>query len=145
MFTKCHKIGIVVSDMARSVAFYRDKLGFEVVDTGESFEEEDEGLGVRDNHLRVTSLVSGDCHIELMRFLSPLGRSEAPKMNDVGRVHMAFAVDDIHSVYDRLVADGVHVISPPQKDESGFDNVNWMFFKDPDGILIEVDEGPMPD
>ena len=95
MFTKCLKIGITVSDMERSVAFYRDVLGFDEVKRGESFEEEDEGLGLRGNHLIVTALGSRECHIELMQFLSPRGEANAPKLNDVGCVHVALAVDDV--------------------------------------------------
>ena len=44
-------------------------------------------------------------------------------------------------MYKRLVAAGVSVSSAPQKDESGFDGVCWVIFRDPDGILIEIN-GP---
>ena len=119
MFTHFMHIGISVNDMERSVAFYRDVLGFEVVGTGEAFDEEDEPLDLQDVHLLSTAMKCGDCQIELLQFLSPQGRAEAPNMSDAGCVHMALAVKDIHAVYEKLLAAGAQVNAPPQKDESG--------------------------
>jgi catechol 2,3-dioxygenase-like lactoylglutathione lyase family enzyme len=138
MFKSFMHVGISVSDMQRSVAFYRDVLGFTVVGAGEAFDEEDTPLDLEGVHLLSTAMKCGDCQIELLQFLSPPGKQRAPKMNDAGCVHMALAVDDIQAVYQRLVQAGAEVNAPPQKDESGFEWAYWMFFKDPDGTMIEV-------
>ena len=138
MFKRFMHVGITVSDMARSVAFYRDILGFAVTGSGEAFDEEDRPLDLQSVHLLSTAMACDDCQIELLQFLSPAGAAAAPKMSDAGCVHMALAVDDIHSVYERLRAAGVTVNAPPQKDDSGYEWAYWMFFKDPDGTMIEV-------
>lgn len=142
MFTKCWHIGISVSDMERSVAFYRDVLGFEVLDTGEAFEEEDKPLDLQGVHLLATALKSGDIQLELLQFLSPPGEKRAPKMNQAGCVHMALASDqDIHDLYEQLLRAGVEVTAPPQADQN-FEGLYFMFFKDPDGTMIEVMQKP---
>lgn len=138
MFKHFMHVGITVSDMARSVAFYRDILGFEVTGSGEAFDEEDEPLDLQGVHLLSTAMTCGDCQIELLQFLSPQGNAVAPRMSDAGCVHMALAVDNIQDVYQRLVVSGVAVNAPPQKDDSGYEWAYWMFFKDPDGTMIEV-------
>ena len=138
MFKRFMHVGITVSDMARSVAFYRDVLGFAVTGRGEAFDEEDRPLDLQGVHLLSTAMACGDCQIELLQFLAPHGADTAPKMCDAGCVHMALAVDDIRSVYERLQAAGVTVNAPPQKDDSGYEWAYWMFFKDPDGTMIEV-------
>ena len=141
MFTRTMHVGFTVRDMEASVAFYRDLLGFEVTGTGEAFDEEDRPLDLKGVHLLSTAMKSGDCQIELLQFLSPPGRSTAPRMSDAGCVHIAMATNDIQAVYDKLVKGGVKVNAPPQKDESGFEWAWWMFFKDPDGTMIEVVQG----
>lgn len=141
MFKHFMHVGITVSDMERSVAFYRDVLGFEVTGTGEAFDEEDKPLDLQGVHLLSTAMSCGNCQIELLQFLSPPGLAEAPKMSDAGCMHMALAVDDIHAVYDKLLTAGVQVNAPPQKDDSGYEWSYWMFFKDPDGTMIEVVQG----
>jgi len=112
-------VGISVGDMERSVAFYRDVLGFEVVGTGEAFDEEDKPLDLQGVHLLSTAMRCGDCQIELLQFLSPQGRTEAPNMSDAGCVHMALAVDDIHSVYEKLLDAGAQVLRRMKADSSG--------------------------
>lgn len=141
MFQHIMHVGITVSDMQRSVAFYRDVLGFEVTGTGEAFDEEDKPLDLTRVHLLSTAMRSENCQIELLQFLSPPGETSAPKMSDAGCVHMALAVSDIHAVYDKLLAAGAQVNAPPQKDDSGYEWSYWMFFKDPDGTMIEVVQG----
>jgi catechol 2,3-dioxygenase-like lactoylglutathione lyase family enzyme len=142
MFTKCWHIGISVSDMERSVAFYRDVLGFEVLDTGEAFDEEDELLDLKGTHLLATSMQSGDVQLELLQFVSPPGKTRAPGMNDAGCVHMALASDeDVFTLRERLLAAGVDVTSEPYKDQN-FEGLYCLFFKDPDGTMIEVMQKP---
>lgn len=138
MFKNFMHVGITVSDMQRSVAFYRDVLGFEVIGTGEAFDEEDKPLDLVGVHLLSTAMKCDDCQIELLQFLSPPGKTRAPKMSDAGCVHMALAVNDIQAVYEKLVQAGAQVNAPPQKDESGYEWAYWMFFQDPDGTMIEV-------
>lgn len=141
MFKRFAHVGISVSDMEKSVTFYRDAMGFEVTGTGEAFDEEDAALDLHGVHLIATSLQCGECQIELLQFLSPPGASGALRMCDGGNVHMAMIVDDIHAVYQKLLAAGAQVTAPPQQDRN-FGGLWFMFLKDPDGSMIEVMQTP---
>ena len=58
---------------------------------------------------------------------------------DPFRIMVNFDVDDIHAIYNTLVAAGVEFIRPPEKEHWG----GWVAsFKDPDGNIIQVLEQP---
>src|SRR5262245_1418884 len=68
-------IGMTVSDMDRSVAFYSDVLGFEVVSDAELWGPDWERLqGVFGLRMRVVRMRLGEESIELTEYLAPRGR-----------------------------------------------------------------------
>src|SRR5262249_43792568 len=85
-------IGITVADADRSVAFYRDVLGFEPADdrrvAGEAW---DRLHGVEGAQRRVVGLRLGDERIELVQWLTPRGRPmpEDSRSNDRWFQHIA--------------------------------------------------------
>ena len=109
--------GFVVSDMERSLAFYRDLLGLQeernAVLEGEFISQV---LGYHGLKLHVVYLGNGDMKhsVELMQYLDPEGGRAAPKArNDVGSTHMGVIVDDLDSLYSELLARGVKFVNPP--------------------------------
>jgi len=138
--------GLTVSDLERSVAFYRDVLGLEVVSQWDSAQPYLRTIvGFPDAELRIallrlpaTPAASGH-HIELLEYRSPHGvRGDARTCNP-GNVHVAFMVDDLDRVYAELSAKGVRFKSAPVAVEHGRNKgAKAVYLRDPDDITLEL-------
>jgi catechol 2,3-dioxygenase-like lactoylglutathione lyase family enzyme len=112
-----HGVGltVLVTNLPRAVAFYRDTLGFYEIDHGE-------GNAV---------LASGDTRL-VLRTVSSL--SAAGRL-----VYLNLEVGDIEAVYRELVAKGVTFEHPPQVVNHGERLELWSAtFHDPDGHNIAI-------
>ena len=98
-------IGMTVSDLDRSVAFYTQVLSFEKVSEVELEGQEIEHLtGVFGSHIRRARLKLGSEFIELTEFLAPQGRL-APtdqRSNDRWFQHIAIITSDMDRAYRHL-------------------------------------------
>jgi glyoxylase I family protein len=129
--TGVHHVDLAVSDLERSLAFYRDLLG------PLGYAEE-----VRYPTYRGTEEVVYLARGEIRG--GGLGLRQADGGNhsyyDVGIEHFAFEVErreDVDEAHARCVASGANVHYPPEedRDEPGY----YAFFVfDPDGIRVEV-------
>jgi catechol 2,3-dioxygenase-like lactoylglutathione lyase family enzyme len=141
-----HHTSLTVSDLDRSIAFYRDVLGLEVV----MQQEKDRGYlaeitGYPDVHIRMAhlKLPGGEHRIELFQYLSPPGIRADVEPRNVGAPHICFLVEDIHPAYERLRAAGTEVLSEPIELESGVNKGGFgLYFRDPDGITMELFQAP---
>ena len=98
-------VGIPVSDMERSRAFYSDVLGFRQIADREVFGEPYEKLyGVFGVRLRSVRMQLGDEFIELMQFQTPRGRPLPvdSRSNDRWFQHVAIIVSDMDKAYGVL-------------------------------------------
>ena len=142
-----HHTGYTISNLDRSVAFYRDLLGCEVVAT-----QEKEGgylaaiVGYPDAHVRMAHLrVPGGEHvIELFEYLSPPGGRADVEPRNVGASHLCFVVDDLRALYERLQEHGVtSFVSPPVDVDTGINRGGLaLYMRDPDGITLELFQPP---
>ena len=138
---KFRHIGIVVSDLERSIYFYRDLLGLSIVrEMDESGNYIDNILSLNKVVVNTVKMASNDGNlIELLYFRSPSKRINTNrKINEIGYSHIAFTVQDIDSEYQYLLQKGVKFNAPPQYSPDGYAKVT--FCKDPDGSLIELVE-----
>lgn len=86
--------------------------------------------------------VSGH-HLELVQYLHPAGAPIDTATNRPGVAHLAFAVGDIHAMYDRLAAEGVRFKSAPVPIEAGRNKGGFaVYFNDFDGIPLELLQPP---
>ena len=140
-----------VSDLDRSIEFYRDLLGFELVHTQEQANAYTRRLvGYPDASLRVAQFaVPGQPRgisthdLELVQYLSPKGEGGSREICNPGAAHMAMTVDDIHERYERFVAAGVEFVSPPNEITAGVNAGGFTcYFRDPDDIVLELLEPP---
>ena len=123
-----------MSDLDRSVAFYRDLFGFTVERVSESSGTDVSGMtGLPGSHFKLALSQHSGHLLELIQYLSPRGTSKAPSRNDVGAAHIAFYVDDAQETYRILHAHGVRFVTPPQDRGA----VIACYFLDPDGITLE--------
>ena len=132
-------VGIVVSDMERSLQFYRDLLGLEVArDLDESGAYLDAMLALESAHVRTVKLrvPPGETLVELLEFASPATEQRVPSLTELGPTHLALTVSDLDDLYARLEAVGVRFTAPPQTSPDGAARVT--FCVDPDGTPIEL-------
>ena len=139
-----HHIGVTVSNIQRSLEFYRHAFGIEPhMRFEESGPEVDLVVGLQDAHLDVAFLNIGNTMVEFLEYRSPRGKAYDRRNCDVGATHICFEVPDIQAAYQQLSANGVEFTAPPQRNMEG-PLIGWTFayFSDPDGITVELCERP---
>lgn len=140
-----------VSDLDRSIAFYRDQLGLELVH--EQYQDNAYTrrlVGYPGAKLRVAQFhvpgqptgLSGH-HLELVEYLSPKGSRGNPGIYNPGAAHLAFVVEDIAGAYERLSRAGVRFVSSPNLITTGVNKGGFTcYFFDPDEIVLEMVQPP---
>ncbi len=144
--------GFVVSDMNRSLAFYRDLLGLEKERDQILEGEFVSGLvGYPDAKLHIVYLGLGDMKhsVELVQYLNPPGVS-VPLLDrhNVGATHLGIIVDDLDSFYDELSDKGVRFVSPPAvRHDAPYPLARkGCYMQDPDGNWLELlERAPAPE
>lgn len=138
-------IGITVSDMDRSVAFYSNVLGFRKLSDEELQGSVYEKLtGVFGLNVRVVRMQLGDEKIELTDYLTTGGRSipEDVRSNDLSFQHIAIVVSDMDAAYHRLKQNNVaHVSTAPQTlplSNEAAAGIKAFYFQDPDRHNLEL-------
>ena len=140
MIKDVRHMGIVVSDMEKSLKFYRDLLGLKVKSL---VDEEGEFLDNMLAHENVKNKVAklyaknGNALVELIDSKS-YGNKKDSDVFTIGASHFALTVDDLDETYDYLIKNRVKFTAPPQQSPDGF--VKVTFCEDPDGTLIELVE-----
>jgi len=127
MFNRIHHIAIICSNYPRSKHFYVDLLELEIV--SEIYREDRKSF-------KLDLQVGDQYQIELFSFPDPPARVSDPEA--CGLRHIAFEVDSVRDMAQRLSARGVEV-EPIRIDEAT--HKSFTFFRDPDGLPIEIYEG----
>ena len=143
--TAVDTIGMTVSDMDRSVAFYTSVLTFEKISDVEVAGREYELLeGVFGARMRIVRLRLGAESIELTEYLTPKGLPVPDDMrpNDRAFQHMAIIVRDMDEAYKRLRQFQVeHASTGPQSLPDWNLNaggISAFYFRDPDRHYLEI-------
>jgi len=139
--------GIAVSNLERSLAFWRDVLGFKLSHTAhQTGELAREITGVTGAEIKLAVLKAPGGHkIELLQYLAPPNRKEhiALRPCDVASVHAALLVDDMERVLERIIASGWKAAGMPQILKTGPNaGKRVVYVRDPDGITIEFMQPP---
>jgi len=138
-------VGMTVSDLDRSIAFFTEVLDFERLAETEVWGGPYERLqGVFGLRMRVARLRLGDEQVELTEYLAPRGRPIPPDAhsNDRSFQHIAIVVSDMEAAYRRLRQHRVAHAStgpqtlPPYLGAAG--GIQAFYFKDLDGHALEV-------
>ncbi|CCQ10266.1 FIG01280259: hypothetical protein [Pseudoalteromonas luteoviolacea B = ATCC 29581] len=126
MINRIHHVAIIGRDYIKSKAFYCEVLGFAVI--AEHYQAH------RDSY-KIDLALSNGAQIELFIFKHAPARPSFPEA--CGLRHLAFSVDKLEPVIERLNSFGVAVESirvDPYTDK------RFCFFADPDGLPIELYE-----
>jgi len=136
-----------VADLDRSLAFYRDLLGFEVIWIRPHITNKywRDIVGFPDAVVRGAFLaIPGTNHrLELYEYMQPRGVPADVRTNNPGSVHLCLYVDDVRELYAALLKHNVRFRSPPIDLDDG-PNVGGVsvYMLDPDGITLELFQAP---
>ena len=138
--------GITVSNLERSLAFWRDVLGFELSHTAhQTGELAKEITGVEGAEIKLAVLKAPDGHkIELLHYLAPVDRKRADiRPCDIGSVHVALLVDDLDAILEKIAASGWTAAGEPQVLKAGPNaGKRVVYVRDHDGTTIEFMQVP---
>jgi catechol 2,3-dioxygenase-like lactoylglutathione lyase family enzyme len=135
--------GVTVSDMERSLVFWRDLLGLEEVGRGVvEWPHLDRLVGLSDTKIEWVELrIPGGGTVELSRYHRPIGNPVPPgEENEPGRSHISLLVGDLAAMLAKLVAAGVRSRTPAPVDlEVGaYAGGKAAYVFDDDGVEIEL-------
>jgi glyoxylase I family protein len=137
--------GITVANLDRSLAFWRDVLGFELShrahQTGELAAEI---TGVVGAEILIAVVKAPGHKIELLEYLTPPDRKQVESRPcDVGSVHVALTVDNLDAVLSAIAASGWKAAGKPQTLKTGPNaGKRVVYVRDPDGTTIEFMQIP---
>lgn len=148
MIQEIMHVGITVSHMENSIKFYRDILGLKFI--GELImegKETDLLFACENTKVRVAYLNGSEDviapPIELIQFLNKSTKLDSAALTKTSISEICFKVTDIDAFYQHLLNNGVECLSEPQAFDFTafhFGKSNALYFKDPDGIILELME-----
>src|SRR5919106_4285043 len=141
-------VAFCVRDMEKSLAFYQEALGFRVLNDRVQ-DTTTGGLPHVYKHQRATrrqvtlAYGEGDARPQLVMTELP---GEPPdgepiKLDQIGISHLSFTVPSVAQLTEALLAKGYQTAGPPDAFQDASGRVRTVFFYDPDGILVQFDEG----
>lgn len=133
-------VGLCVSDLERSLAFWSDALGFrEVARIEASGDESETLLQIPDVDVSAVFLERDGFRLELLHYRTPghRGAGEPRPMNALGLTHLSLRVDDLDATVAALEAAGARVLRATRAARA-------VFVTDPDGTRIELVAARLP-
>ena len=93
-------------------------------------------------NLRFAFLRFGSCVLELLRYDNERQETFDRSNADVGSAHVCIEVPDLQKAYDDLQAKGIEFLAPPLHiDDGPLAGGAFVYFKDPNGVTLEVSQG----
>ena len=141
--TSTNHTSFTVSSLDRSIAFYRDALGFEVTsEAGRDPALIEAITGVVGADIDI-AYVRGPGHsLELIEYKAPAQRGRVESRPcDVGFAHIAFNVDDVAAAVAASAPHGFKPIAPPVAINAGPNKgLRVVYLRDGDGVTVEFIE-----
>jgi catechol 2,3-dioxygenase-like lactoylglutathione lyase family enzyme len=136
-----HHTGIQVADLERSLRFYRDILGFELVfawNPRADYIRTLVGYPGVDIHAAILRMPNSDVFLEILEYRDVEKAPVDSRTANPGTAHLAFFTDDCDGLYAELTARGVASVSPPVTPTIGPNKGGRaVYMIDPDGIRVE--------
>lgn len=128
---KAHHVGISVANLAESVEWYTEKLGFKLQWTKD----------FPPIQTKIAFLKQGDFQIELFEHheTKPLPENRRNPLTDIqvqGTKHICFQAEDLKTLYEKLEKQGVDIAMSLRRSPPG--DADMCFVRDPTGNLIEI-------
>ena len=145
MSTDFIHVGLTVSDIDKTIEFYEKYFGFELRRRGvfsegfigalPQFYRQKKGVYAENAFISSPNGIV----LELFRFSDILPGEEAV-WNKPSYHHICLKVPSVQKVYEELIKEGVEFCFPPRVKGDPKNNEYWVFLKDPDGNLIELQD-----
>lgn len=139
MISGFHHVGISVSDLDRSVTFYRDVFGMEQTVPSFAFAGDNYSriMALPDPRGRMTVMIRGTLALELFEYSSPSPKRQDPDrpVADHGLTHFGVWVDDIDATVARMADAGARFHSEVLEFLGG---MRAAYGRDPDGNVFEL-------
>ena len=138
--------GFVVADLDKSMAYYRDTMGLQLLRHGESESAPDRPspLGFDHTHLKVAFLSLGNGHhLELIQYIDPESPEDGGfRPNDQGATHVAFFTKDVDGYVADMSQKGLTFPGTVnhRTDDNGKVVRKIVYSQDPDGNWLEFIE-----
>ena len=138
--------GVGVSNLERSIAFYKALTGEDPVDSG-TWESEKLGQATGANQnakIHWATVRMANVNIDLIQVLEPKDPAAEYKMNQPGAIHVCFEVEDLETIFDRMEQAGIEFLGPWHRINSDDDGAEKgmgtvvAYFNGPDGELLEL-------
>ena len=135
-------VGLGVCDMDRSLEFYRDFLGMEVLmDLDISDDRIARVVGLPGAKCRIVHLKLGENVLELFHYSHPSGKNISADLRqcDQGIIHLGFEINNFHRHIEDLRERGMEFLGEPVE----FRPDVWVvYFRGPDGEVCEFRQQP---
>ncbi|OGP87857.1 MAG: hypothetical protein A2157_10645 [Deltaproteobacteria bacterium RBG_16_47_11] len=147
MITGVHHFSFSVTNMDRTIEFYTKILGVKFQSRGRN-KYDTLGTGVfgtkwgvnqpqADLDLAVVNI--GGTRIEFIEYKDPKAQAYHKNPSVAGSAHLALRVENIEETREKLEKAGVEFHAPINSYmESGKIEWKWCYFRDPDGIVLEL-------
>ena len=144
--TGTNHTSFTVSNLERSIAFYRDCFGFEVTSKAPREPRLTERLmGVPGADIEIAYVRAPGHSLELIEYRAPASRKKVEARScDTGAFHIAFNVDDLDAALAACRTHGALPLGERITVDAGPNTGrSTCFVRDPDGVLIElIQEAP---
>ena len=132
--------GIIVKDMEKSLNFYKDILGLQVIqDFSDSSDYINKISGLTNADIHMIKLKAEDGTIlEILEYRNHPTELIDQEIYNVGACHIALQVRDAWDAYKKLTDNNVRIISEPVLSSEGMAKVFFCF--DPNNVRVELVE-----
>lgn len=149
MISGVHHFSFSVKDLDRTIQFYTKILGLKLQSRNRNKYEtlglalfgSKWGLNQKHADLELAVIDIGGTRVEFIEYKDPEAKPYHQNPSIAGSAHLAFKVDNIEETRKKLEAAGVEFHYPIQSFmEQGKIEWKWCYFRDPDGIILELVE-----
>ena len=146
-------IAVCVADLEKSLGFYRDILGMTVrmhttqemarrpgAESAEMYEQPRKARTVA--NIWFDEPASPQPFLVLTSHPGDHVGGEPIKLDQRGISHISFEVENVQAYAQELIAKGVALAGTLEDFTDAEGNIRTIFVYDPDGILVQFDEGP---
>jgi glyoxylase I family protein len=145
---RVNHVSFTVTDLDRTVKFYEQVVGFRLLGRKRrNYPGLCQGLfgdpqpsGGAD--ILIANMQAGGLQVEFIQYAKPASRPYSGDPSAAGSAHLALECSDIYGERSRLEGLGVHFNSQViVLDDANGHPWKWCYFRDPDGICVELVEG----